>query len=154
VFDAETTAFMEAGSALIVGTVHPDGTPHAGRAWALDVVEDDDRTVVRLLLDIDDLVTIAHVAAGGAVAVTASSVRSLRSLQMKGRSLGIDASRPEDDERMGRYIEEFFGDIVDTDATDRDILEGIRPRGHVPALIEVHERFVQTPGPGAGARLA
>lgn len=152
-FDADTTAFLRGGCALIVGTVHADGAPHAGRGWGLDVVEDGDRAVVRLLLDVDDHVMVDHMAAGGAVAVTAASVRSLRSLQMKGRALGIDDARPEDDERMDRYIEQFFRDIVETDGTGTTVLDSIRPFAPVAALVEVRERFVQTPGPGAGARV-
>jgi hypothetical protein len=153
VFDPETTAFLEAGSALIVGTVGPDGEPHAGRAWGLDVEHSGTAPVVRLLLDVDDATTIEHVAGGGPVSVTATSVRDLRSLQLKGRALGLDDERPDDVDRSRSYSDEFFTDIVETDATDRELVEELRPFGVRACLVRIEEQFVQTPGPGAGARL-
>jgi hypothetical protein len=151
--DPETTTFLETGCALIVGTVADDGMPHAGRAWGLDVVTTGASPTVRVLLDIDDQLTIDHIARGGPVAVTATSVRTLQSMQLKGVAQGLDPARADDAERMERYIDQFFGDIRDTDATDPDVLEAFRPVGPVACLIEVRERFVQTPGPGAGARV-
>jgi hypothetical protein len=153
VLDDETTAFLQTGCALIVGTVGPDGAPHAGRAWGLDVVDPGPSPTVRLLLDVDDVRTLDHVAGLGAVAITATSVRTLHSMQLKGRSLGLDEPRAGDDDRLERYISQFFTDITETDGTDLDLLGTFRPFGQVPCLLEVHERFVQTPGPGAGARV-
>lgn len=152
-FDQQTTAFLEGGCALIVGTVAPDGTPHAGRAWALDVVDDGPTATVRLLLDVDDERTLEHVAAGGAMAITATDVRTLRSMQLKGRARGLDPARADDHDRMARYIDAFFDDIVATDATDPAVLETFRPHGPVACLADVHEWYEQTPGPGAGARV-
>src|SRR5688572_10016749 len=58
VFSDEMTAFLQSGCSLIVGTVGPDGEPHAGRAWGLDVL--DPRGRVQLLLDAADERTLAH----------------------------------------------------------------------------------------------
>lgn len=151
--DPETTAFLQTGCALIVGTVGPDGAPHAGRAWGLEVVEPGPVPTVRVLLDVDDELTLAHVAAHGAVAITATSVRTLDSMQLKGRSLGLDQEREGDDALMARYVDQFFGDITESDGTPLDLLARFRPFGQVACLVEVRERFVQTPGPGAGARV-
>lgn len=154
VLDPETTTFLQTGCALIVGTVAPDGTPHAGRAWGLDVVAHGPTPTVRVLLDSDDQLTIDHIAEGGAVAITATSVRTLQSMQLKGQARGLDAPQPGDEARMARYIDQFFGDIHDTDATAMEVLETFRPIGPVACIVEVRERFDQTPGPGAGARVA
>ncbi|MFP5255408.1 MAG: hypothetical protein ACLGI8_06095 [Acidimicrobiia bacterium] len=151
--DPETTAFLQTGCALIVGTVGPDGAPHAGRAWGLEVLEPGPTPRVRLLLDVDDEQTIDHLAGLGAVAITATSVRTLASTQLKGRSLGLDDERDGDRELLERYVDQFFRDIAETDGTPLDLLDTFRPFGHVPCLVEVRERFVQTPGPGAGARV-
>lgn len=151
--DPETTAFLETGCALIVGTVEPDGSPHAGRAWGLEVLEGGTAPTLRILLDVDDDRTLANVEDGGQVAVTATSVRTLSSMQLKGRSLGLDEAREGDEARMLRYIEQFFSDIVETDGTDPAILDTFRPFGPVPCLVQVDERYVQTPGPGAGVRV-
>jgi hypothetical protein len=47
----------------------------------------------------------------------------------------------------------FFGDIRATDGTSATLLERFVPSGVVACTIEVHERFDQTPGPGAGGRV-
>lgn len=151
--DHETTAFLETGCALIVGTVDPDGAPHAARAWGLDVVDQGPAPTVRLLLDVDDELTLANVADLGAVAITATSVRSLQSMQLKGRSLGLDEPRDGDDARLERYVDQFFTDIVESDGTDPDLLGTFHPFGQVPCLVQVWDRFDQTPGPAAGARV-
>jgi len=153
VLDDETTAFLQTGCALIVGTVGPDGAPHAGRAWGLDVVDGGSSPTVRLLLDVDDERTLDHVAELGAVAITATSVRTLHSMQLKGRSLGLADPDVGDEALLERYVDQFFTDITETDGTGLDLLATFRPFGQVPCLVEVHERFVQTPGPGAGARV-
>ncbi|MGV3758584.1 MAG: pyridoxamine 5'-phosphate oxidase family protein [Actinomycetota bacterium] len=150
--DPETTAFLETGCALIVGTVGPDGAPHAGRAWGVEVLDHGPTPRVRILLDVDDERTVAHAAAGGRIAITATSVRTLTSMQLKGRSLGLDDAE-DDGPRMHRYIEQFFTDIVETDGTDRAVLDTFRPFGSVACLVQVEERYEQTPGPGAGARV-
>jgi hypothetical protein len=153
VFDDETTALLESGCALIVGTVAADGEPHAGRAWGLDVTSAGDEPQVRLLLDVDDARTVEHAAASGAIAITATSVRTLRSVQLKGRTLGLEVASQEDGERAHRYIHEFFTDIWETDGTPAALTDRFVPIGFVACTVEVHERFDQTPGPGAGARV-
>jgi hypothetical protein len=144
---------LESGCALIVGTVGDDGEPHAGRAWGLDVLEDADVPRLRLLLDAEDTRTIERAVEGGAIAVTATSVRTLSSVQLKGRVGEPAVASPEDVERAQRYMDWFFRDITETDGTHPALLERFVPSGFVACSVEVHERFDQTPGPGAGARV-
>lgn len=151
-FDDETTAFLLSGCALIIGTVMADGEPHAGRGWGLDITVDcDDRAEVRLLLDADDTTTIELAGAGGAMAITAANVRTLRSVQLKGRSLGLAAPEAGDDDRVRRYVDQFFTDIEDTDGTSPELLAAFEPGRFVACSVEIIERYDQTPGPGAGA---
>ncbi len=152
-FDEETAALLASGCALIVGTVSADGEPHAGRAWGLQVLEDGEVVRLRLLLDAGDPTTIEHVAGGGAIAVTATSVRNLRSLQLKGRAVGIDVVGPHDLDLARRYTDAFFADIHETDGTSFELLQRFAPLGYVACTIETDERYDQTPGPGAGARV-
>lgn len=152
-FDDETTALLASGCALIVGTVSEDGEPHAGRGWGLEVLADGDVAQLRLLLDLADTRTIEHAAEGGAIAVTATSVRTLRSVQMKGRTLGLEVADAHDADRAADYIRQFFTDIQETDGTEDALLDRFVPIGYVACTIEVGERFDQTPGPGAGAQV-
>ena len=152
-FDEETRAFLESGCGLIVGTVAPDGAPHAGRGWGLDVLDAGTPARVRLLIDVDDDRTIAHVAAGSAIAVTATDVRTLRSIQLKGRSIAPEVLTAEDEARAGRYVESFFADVHAIDNVRWELFEHFMPSGYVACTFEAHERYSQTPGPGAGARV-
>jgi hypothetical protein len=152
VFGPELVAFLESGCSAIVGTVAADGEPHAGRGWGIDVL-DPDRGIVRLLVAAGDATTVRHLAAGGAVAVTGADVPTLRSVQLKGRSLGIEPTTDSDRRRSRRFCDEFFSDIVETDGTERGALERLVPHDVVACRVQVDEIFDQTPGPGAGAPL-
>jgi hypothetical protein len=150
VFDEDRTTFLESGCALILGTVLPDGGPHAGRGWGLTVLDDGQ---VRLLLDAEDVAMVDQAAAGGAIAITGASVRTLRSIQLKGSAVSVEAASVEDAARACRYCDAFFGDIVDTDGIDRALVERMMPLGYVACTVAIEHLFDQTPGPGAGARL-
>lgn len=151
--DPEHVGFLESGCALIVGTVHPDGRPHACRGWGLDVLGGEP-TRARLLVSEVEQDVLAWLEAGGPVAVTACDVRSLRSLQMKGRALGVGAATGADRDRAERYLDEFFTDIHETEGTPWAILERIVPAGYAIVSLELHELYDQTPGPSAGTPLA
>ena len=153
VFDDETRAFLESGCALIVGTVDPDGAPHAGRGWGLSVLETGPPARLRLLLDADDERSVAHAAAGGAIAVTATSVTTLRSMQLKGPSIGIEVATVDDEARAARFIDDFFADVHATDGVEWDVFERMAPTGYVAFVLEAQESYDQTPGPKAGARV-
>lgn len=150
-FPSALRAFLESGSALILASVDEHGTPHASRAWGLDVVSE---TTVRLLLDGDDEQLHANLAANGAVAITASSVTTLRSIQLKGRATAPGRIAPDDPARMQRYCEEFFADVQATDGVPRHLLERIVPGTLATCDVEIDAVFDQTPGPRAGTALA
>jgi hypothetical protein len=108
---------------------------------------------VRVLLDAGDAVSIANLTDGGAVAITAADVRTLRSIQLKGRAVGTGPPADRDQERADRYCQAFMADIMATDGTPRELLQRLVPLGYLPCTLVVHERFDQTPGPGAGQRI-
>jgi hypothetical protein len=154
VLDPEIVAFLESGCALIVGTVARDGTPYATRAWGLSIVGRDDPVTVRLLLDAADAVTIDHLRDRGLVAITATSVPTLRSRQLKGTATSVVAATDADLDRAAQYCDQFYGDICRTEHTHRSLPERLTPSEFVACTIDVDELFDQTPGPGAGAALS
>jgi hypothetical protein len=149
----EIVDFLEGGCALIVGTVAPDGEPHVGRGWGLTVLPGDSPQF-RLLLAANDAVTIEHLAPGGRIAITGADVPTLRSMQVKGRSLGIESATEPDRERARAFMDAFFGDIVDTDGIEHSTVARIAPPDVVACVVLVDELYDQTPGPGAGASMA
>jgi hypothetical protein len=149
VFDPETTAFLESGCALIVGAVGPGGEPHATRGWGL-TIEDRAAGRVRLLLDPADATGIEYLHATGAIAITAADVPTLRSMQIKGRVVNIEAAADADRDRAAQYCDEFFGDIVAVDGVPRELPDRLVPSNVVVCTVEADDFFNQTPGPTAG----
>lgn len=151
-FDVETTAFVESGCALIVGTVGEAGEPWAGRGWGLTVLDEPGQ--VRLLLDAGDGATTGNVSRSGPIAVTAASIRTLRSVQLKGTAIRLEPVSAADELRAARYCDAMFADIHETDFTPMALLELLRPASYVACLAVIADVFNQTPGPGAGERMS
>lgn len=148
--DAATVGFLEGGCALIVGSAAPDGEPHVARGWGFTVMADDP-IVGQLLLPIDDARSIEQLGTGAPIAITAADVPTLRSLQLKGRSLGVTPATDEDRQRAARYVDAFFGDIVAADRLPAERLGRLLPPGYVACTVAIDDVYDQTPGPGAGA---
>jgi hypothetical protein len=149
---AETAAFLESGCVLIVGTVSPDGEPHATRGWGLTVLEGHP-TRLRLLLDADDTLGIEHLEPGRRIAITGGDVSTLKSTQLKGQIAQLEAATEADEERAARYLEEMITVIHEVDGTPREHVAGLRPSGYVACTVVVDEFYDQSPGPGAGAAI-
>ena len=148
VIDQALQAFLERGCAMVVGTVGPDGLPHAQRAWGCSVIGP---ATVRVLLDASDDVLATHLADRARIAITSADVRNLRSVQLKGRVTAVEEPTADDLDRCEAHNDELFTDIERTDFFPRQLTERMVPPGYVVALVEVDELFDQTPGPGAGA---
>ena len=151
--DPATVEFLESGCSLLVGTATPDGEPVAGRGWGCRVI-DAAPLRLRVLLGEDDVRGIEHARVGDLVAVTATSVRTLRSVQLKGTITSIEAATPDDEVHGAHYRDLFFGEVNATDGTDPALLERMTPGAHVAWSVEPREVYDQTPGPTAGAALS
>lgn len=151
VIDQGLTDFLERGCAMVIGTVSPDGAPHAQRAWGCSVTGP---TRLRVLLDASDDVLREHAGGHGRIAITSADVRTLRSVQLKGWVVGLEPPGAEDLARCEQHNDELISDIHETDFYPRELTERMLPPGYVVAVVEVEEFFDQTPGPGAGARMS
>jgi hypothetical protein len=144
--------FLESGCALIVASVDAAGEPHAVRGWGLTVVRDDvDAAEVRLLIGAEEAVCRTNLEGTGAIAVTGTDVRTLRSTQVKGTALAIAPASDADLERARRFADLFFTDVAETDGTPPELLERLFPAGYFAVRVQVTELYDQTPGPAAGA---
>jgi hypothetical protein len=152
VFDDMTIRYLHGGCSLLVGSVSPDGRPHAGRAWGLTVV-DNEHAEVRLLLNVNDTTTVANLQPGAAVAICTADVETLRSLQVKGRVLAVEQADEADIARQQRYTAEFTGDVHRTDGEPMEKLLRWADCSVIACVIALDEAFDQTPGPSAGARV-
>jgi len=152
VLSPETTAFLEGGPALIVGTVSADGVPTATRAWGLTVLSAATGEC-RLLLDRHAEHALANIEATRLVAVTCADVATFYSVQLKGEIILIEPATDADRKRSEEYIDAFFGAVIRTDGRDLASLHQLRPNDIVASIVRFAEIFDQTPGPGAGAAL-
>jgi hypothetical protein len=155
VLDGDLRGLLESGCSLIVGLLDPAGGPFASRAWALDVLDPGAGTA-RLLVGAGDLARLGRTwddLAGSPVAVTGADVRSLRSAQVKGTVLRVEAVTPADEARAARHQDAFFAAVTEVDFTPRDVLDRLVPVDLVAVEIAITEAYDQTPGPTAGAQL-
>jgi hypothetical protein len=149
-----TATFLEGGGALLVGTVEADGTPCAARGWGITVLTGDEPGMrVQVVLDASDERALRALAATGAVSVTATDVRTLRSIQVKGLAAPVEAATAADVALARRYCDDFFRAVNEADGIDVALLERLVPAAYVTCEVTVHHRFDQTPGPGAGAAI-
>ena len=144
-----TAAFLEAGSALIVGSVDRDGAPHASRGWGITVT-DAARDQVRLLMDSDDVRAASNLAETGAISITGGDVRTLRSIQLKGHARGREAASVRDRSWSDHFCDLFFTAVQESDGVPRVFMERLRPPELVAWTVHVEELYDQTPGPRAG----
>ncbi len=152
-FDESTMKLLHSGCALLVGTVDASRRPHGGRAWGLTVVEVDP-VRVRLLVDAADATTLANLQPNALVAITAASVPTLRSVQMKGRVVRTEAADEADEAKRLQYTTDFTNDIHNTDGDPLVVVRHWANRGVVACIVEVDATFDQTPGPSAGAPMS
>lgn len=151
--DEATATFLRTGCALIVGTVEADGAPLACRGWGVPHL-DAEAGRVDVLLDADDEDVRRTAVEGAPLAITAADVRTLYSVQLKGRCTARREQRADDWDVARHYLDAFMTDVEETDGTPRRLLERLVPTTLWCCTLEVEASFDQTPGPGAGAPLA
>jgi hypothetical protein len=139
---------IEAGAGLILGTAAADGTPRGVRAWAAWVVDPDTQRL-RVVLTGDDQAVVDNLE-GRRAAVTAADIRTVRSVQLKGRVVSVGQLTPSDAEIAERQTECFFAAVHATDGNPMELLRVMLPSTQVVIEIIVDEQYDQTPGPTAG----
>lgn len=147
--DEAVAGHLHSGCGLLVGTIGTDGRPRAARAWGLTIVDPGARRV-RLLIEADDVLTLANLRAGGRVAITGTSVQTFTSIQLKGRCVAIEAPTEADEARRVQYTRDFLDDITVHEGYPMEALERWADHRVVPCVVEVDSSFDQTPGPSAG----
>lgn len=151
-FSDDVRSIIEAGTSLIVSTVGSDGEPRASRAFALTIV-DDGADLVRVVVSADDAVLVEQLQTGR-IAITAADVRTLRSVQLKGRITRVEPSTVDDERTVEEHTALFFRAIHETDGHDPTMTCKMLPLATVSVELVVEQLFDQTPGPSAGSPLA
>ncbi len=148
---SELVELLESPCSLIVGTVGPDGTPDASRAWGLEVL--DDRRL-RVLLSTQAPVTRRNVERGGAIALTATHFSTFESVQLKGRATQVEEATPADRIRFERYSAGATRAIAESDGTPEALVGRFMTADVYVCRVTVDSVYDQTPGRSAGTQLA
>lgn len=147
----ELESLLEAGCALIVGTVAVDGSPDATRGWGVRI-ESEDR--LRVLVGVEAATSLDNLRATGAVAITATDLATNTSLQLKGHSDSVDGATDDDRSCAAQFIANLSKVAREIVGTPEELLGRLAPVDVVAFEMMVQERFDQTPGPAAGRSLA
>lgn len=143
-------AFLDSGVSMVGASANDELVPEAFRMWGASL---GDHGVLRALVSSDAGQTFEHMREGTRVCMTFADVLNLRSIQVKGRSVGAAGPPgPADLACMERYQEVLYPKSR-LNGTPPALLEGIRPRSVFVVSIVVEEAYDQTPGPAAGTRL-
>jgi hypothetical protein len=147
--------FLEQHANLaFAGTRSPDLVPYGHRVsgW---VVGDGGQTLIALIPESSTPYLVESLENNGELALTVEEFPSHETYQFKGRYLRHRSARPEDAAVVDRIRERFVKGVrhVYTDAPPQ-MFHAYIQQPAVAVEFEVHEIFVQTPGPGAGERLA
>jgi hypothetical protein len=143
-------AFLDSGVSMVGASANDDLEPEAFRMWGASL---GDGGVLRALVSSDAGETFQHVSEGTVLCMTFADPLNLRSVQVKGRSLGAaEPPGPGDLASMEGY-EDALRPKSRLNGTPPALLEAIRPRSVFVVSIVVEEAYDQTPGPSAGTRL-
>lgn len=148
----ELAEFIQSGISILIGTRDARRFPDSARVVGARV-EAGDEEITLFLPTATTATSVANLRESRRIAVCFGRAEDHRSVQVKGRVLEIREASDVDREWVDRYCGEFAGMLR---------FVGLPPRlisrmNHWPChavRFRVEAVFDQTPGPGAGARLA
>ncbi|MET0385259.1 MAG: hypothetical protein ABW321_04835 [Polyangiales bacterium] len=144
--------FLGVARSVSIGTCDARKMPFATRAAALRARPDRVHVSVFLAEQLA-AAPLRHVAETGRLAVQVSNPLDHRTVQLKGQVVGTGPAPEADRDFIEHYLAELAL-AVDQLGMPR---ERVMRMSHWPAIVlelQVAEVFLQTPGPGAGTRLA
>jgi hypothetical protein len=139
------------GVAVVVATRDDDLRPAVSRAWGPQLSPDEQT----LTLCVDAQAgsqTAANLVAGGQIAVTISRPSTYGTAQLKGRLTEVRPPADADRECVAAHVEGFVTEVKASGLQASRVWE-FSPVDLVAVVIEVLERYDQTPGAGAGKAL-
>ena len=142
-------------SVAFAGTRDPQLVPsgHRVSGWR---VADGGRTLTAFIGERSAAQFVQAMLDNGQVAITFEEVGTLETYQLKGRYLRHAGVQPGDDDFSNRARERFVNGLRALYMNDQiaDLFRASIPPASIAVEIEIHEVFLQTPGPGAGSRIS
>ena len=147
---AELVEFVESGVSLLCGTRDAQLRPDCCRA--VGAIVRDRASVTVLLNPLTAKRTLANLAGGGPVAMTASRPIDYRTIQVKGTA---SAPRPatEAEQMIAQRYLAAFTEALYLVGLQRAVVRRLRVAPAVAIELAITDVFQQTPGPQAGVKL-
>jgi hypothetical protein len=146
--DPALAAFLEGDSSQYLGTVGAGLVPSAGRVWGITV--DGRAGRIRALVGADHE-SVANLTKGSRVALCVSDVATLRSVQLKGSVVAVEAPIRDDMTVHDSYRIRFSDAVARVGAVTP--MDAVWPVEVLAVTIAIDSVFDQTPGPNAGVQL-
>jgi len=148
----DLAAFLVSGLSISVATRDADLAPTGLRAWAAVVDREREHVEVFFHAKNSDEV-LANLEENGRIAVLFVHPSTSRACQLKGIFAGSRRAKPSERREVERQVDGFFADL-EVIGIRRDVTGGWKYWPSVAVRFRVEETFDQTPGPGAGGRIA
>lgn len=151
---ADVVALCQAGVSIIFGVRGPDGAPIAGLGLACRITTGD--RVRALVLRRPNEEALQALMRDSRIAATFTRVPDHRSIQLKGSDAVMGAATPEDLRAASRQARAYRDALIDLEMGDNYSIAycSYDPSDLVAVEFTPLQAFTQTPGPGAGTRLA
>jgi hypothetical protein len=140
------------GYAAVAATSDERLRPELARVWGMEV-SPDGRQVTFCVEAPPGSRMRANLERGSMVAITATKPTTYRSMQVKGRIVGVWEATEADLARAQAQRDAFATDVVPLGIDPARGVRFIREEALFAAAIAVEELYDQTPGPAAGTRL-
>lgn len=153
--DPELAAFLTSRISVQVAACDERGSTTLVRALGARVAADRRRVTV-LMAHSQAEPVLAMLRSNGKIAAVFSHPVSHRTVQLKGRDAAIEAATPADEAELGPYATAMAGHLRTYDVPESfaRALVSCPPGDLVAVGFTPCEAYGQTPGPGAGERLA
>jgi Pyridoxamine 5'-phosphate oxidase len=139
------------GIVVVVASRDDEMRPEIARAWG-PVVAPDAASVTICVVAARDSQFGSNLASNGAIAMTMGAPTTYQFFQLKGRVTAIADPTAEQVARAQAHAAAFAEAVLPLGLTREQGLRLFHP-DLLAVSFDVHERFDQTPGPGAGARV-
>jgi hypothetical protein len=153
--DPEHVAFVTSdGISCAVAARDPGNQPAVAKVLAVRVQAD--RCTIEMFVDADRSTTVLHdLRTGSPIALTCSEPGSHRSIQLKGDGASVESATGQDVQFVTAKVDAAVARIAPLGYRQQGLRAyfGFTPAALKKVVFVAAAAFVQTPGPGAGARL-
>ena len=150
-FDAATREFLQRPVAIILGSADQLNTPDAARSSGIAVL--DDRRL-RVVIAADAATARANAIPGARISLLVTDVTNYESLQWKGTVTAGASPRTAGDLALTHAYLDTFRQGLTQNGVAPDQLQRLCSLDTVAIEVEIDEEYDQTPGVGAGRKVA